>query len=252
MNLFKYYYIYKIVNKINQKIYIGQHRSNTLSDKYFGSGTYLRRAINKYGKENFEKEIVELCNEYNINEREVYWILQFSSQSPNGYNLKVKSDNINYSWFDIHPDKEKLSKKYKQAIKTYLQTDKAKEYYKNQSEKSKGVNNWFFGKKHTEETKKKMSDIAKLRPPVSEETKKKKSEKLKGHPGYWRGKHHNEEYKQKMRQSCLGKKMTEEQKIKMSQKAKQRPKITCPHCGLSCNVRTTMNRYHFDNCKQKK
>ena len=50
-------YIYKTTNKINQKIYIGKHQSSEYDDKYFGSGKILRRAIEKYGLNNFTNEI---------------------------------------------------------------------------------------------------------------------------------------------------------------------------------------------------
>lgn len=54
----KYYYIYKITNKINHKIYYGQHTTSNLDD-YMGSGKALHNAFKKYGKENFEKKISE-------------------------------------------------------------------------------------------------------------------------------------------------------------------------------------------------
>jgi group I intron endonuclease len=79
--------IYKITNNFNNKIYIGQDRNNNPS--YFGSGKKIQRAIKKYGKENFVKEILEECiDENHMNEREVYWISKYNSQDRKiGYNI---------------------------------------------------------------------------------------------------------------------------------------------------------------------
>ena len=58
----KYYYIYKITNKINNKIYYGQHTTSNLDDGYMGSGSALHKAFKKYGIENFEKKILKFYN----------------------------------------------------------------------------------------------------------------------------------------------------------------------------------------------
>ena len=50
---YKKAYIYEIINNINKKTYVGQHKSKTEKDNYFGSGTVLNQAFDKYGKENF-------------------------------------------------------------------------------------------------------------------------------------------------------------------------------------------------------
>lgn len=55
----QYHYLYKITNLINNKIYIGIHSTDKVSDGYFGSGKTLKAAIRKYGKTYFTKEILE-------------------------------------------------------------------------------------------------------------------------------------------------------------------------------------------------
>ena len=52
------YTVYKTVNKINQKFYIGVHRTCDPNDKYLGSGKLLKQAIKHYGRDNFIKEVL--------------------------------------------------------------------------------------------------------------------------------------------------------------------------------------------------
>ena len=70
----KYYYTYKISNLINNKYYYGKHSTNNLYDNYSGSGTILKNAYKKYGKENFKFEVLKYFhneNELNIAEKEL-------------------------------------------------------------------------------------------------------------------------------------------------------------------------------------
>jgi len=66
-----FYVIYKITNQINGKYYIGRHATNNINDGYMGSGIAIQRAIKKYGKENFTKEIIAMSDS-----RENLWELE--------------------------------------------------------------------------------------------------------------------------------------------------------------------------------
>lgn len=58
----QYFYLYKITNNINKKYYYGIHCTNDLDDGYMGSGKILHQAYEKYGIENFTKEIIQYCS----------------------------------------------------------------------------------------------------------------------------------------------------------------------------------------------
>lgn len=83
-----YYTIYKITNKINGKVYIGKHQTKDLGDGYMGSGKYLKHAIEKYGLENFSKEILYIFNnEDEMNSKEAELVDEEFVKEDSNYNL---------------------------------------------------------------------------------------------------------------------------------------------------------------------
>ena len=96
--------IYKTTNLINGKYYIGQDSKNDPS--YLGSGKLLKYAIEKYGIENFQKEILETCNtKEQLNEREIFWITKLDAIET-GYN--IAQGGTGGDTLTNHPDYEKI------------------------------------------------------------------------------------------------------------------------------------------------
>ena len=87
-------FIYKITNKLNNKVYIGQTIQKPIErfyqhcakkcDKYI-LNMVIHKAIFKYGKDNFTFEVIEEVPKQQLNEREEYWIKYYNSYT-DGYN----------------------------------------------------------------------------------------------------------------------------------------------------------------------
>lgn len=90
--------IYKITNKQNNKVYIGQsihierrwqeHLNNVSSLR----NSAIYQAMRKYGVENFNFEIIEICKELELDEKEKYWIQYYDSYN-NGYNMTLGGES---------------------------------------------------------------------------------------------------------------------------------------------------------------
>lgn len=116
--------IYKTINKINGHWYIGKDAGNC--PYYYGSGKILINALNKYGKENFEKITLEVCTDkIHLIEREKHWIaISNAVADPNSYNLAGGGEGGDLSKFID----------YKNRNKTNINTNGAQQWYKNLTE----------------------------------------------------------------------------------------------------------------------
>jgi group I intron endonuclease len=140
--------VYKTTCLINNKIYVGKDSKKNArrSLKYLGSGKIFKKAIKKYGKENFKKEILEECySEEQLNEREKFWIKTLNTIIPNGYNICAGGEGGDN--FTNNPDKEEIRKKISEHRK-----GKAKGEH-NAMSKMKGDKHFFWGKKRPNHSK---------------------------------------------------------------------------------------------------
>jgi group I intron endonuclease len=140
-------YIYKIVNKVTNKIYIGQTTTD-LKERWKGhcksssKCLYLKNAINKYGKENFELKLICICFDSDLNNYEKEYIKKYDCVVPNGYNLKYGGENGGK-----HSDivKQKISESLKKTFNS-------PSFVKVKPQ---------LGKPHTDEVKQKISNSLK-------------------------------------------------------------------------------------------
>lgn len=165
----KYHYLYKTTNLINDKYYYGMHSTFNLDDNYLGSGKILRYSIKKYGIENFKREILIMFEtREELVQGEIDLITDSVLKEKKCMNLCLGG----MGGFTV--DQQKINAK-KSNIKQKMLYETNLEWVKKYSEnRSRGLKKsyengirekkYFFdwkGRKHTEESKKKMSESSK-------------------------------------------------------------------------------------------
>lgn len=189
--------IYQYINTFNNKCYIGQTSKSLdkrwkkhLKEAKRNSNCAFHCAIRKYGAEAFEHKI--LCEIYRetteqlkevLDYYECYYIKYYDSYN-RGYNMTIGGDG-------------RIGCKASEETK------------QKQSKLRQGDLNPFYGKHHSEETKNKLSEAAKLR--------------CQGENNPFYGKCHSEETKQKISQANTGKTNSDETRAKISKALKGRP-----------------------------
>jgi hypothetical protein len=147
----------------NTKYYVGQHRTNNINDKYKGSGAILKKVYRKYTDKEAEKYILAITeNLDSANILEKYFIKEFRDKF--GKNLLNVQAGGRYNLDFVMP--EEAHQRNIDGLKSYWHDPKNKERIllrnKRLSESMKGNKNGMgHYNKHTEETKKKISERVK-------------------------------------------------------------------------------------------
>ena len=218
--------IYKVTNKINGKVYIGQsvdigrrwRQHMTAEDD-----NYFHKAIQKYGVENFEWEVIEQCKKSELDERESYWIEYYDSFNK-GYNCTKGGDgnsgegNPNWKggvsldedyyrqyskqWYEANKEKRKeYDKQYREANKEEKK-EYNKQYYERNKEQAKQQMKEYY-EKNKEQIKQQVKEYYETNKEKKKEyyevNKEKKKEKVKEYnKQYYEA--HKEELKEKRKQ----------------------------------------------------
>ena len=160
----KYNFIYKTTNVLTERYYYGMHSTDDLDDGYVGSGRRLKYSINKYGKENHKREIIEFVEnrkQLKQREREIVNLNEIAKEKC--MNLMVGGKGgFHKKSFGGNKGRYRGRVNSNKVINERLKTDvEFRNYWISQT--SKGVkkyieqngHNW-IGRKHTEETKEKQ------------------------------------------------------------------------------------------------
>lgn len=210
------YYVYKTTNKLNGRYYIGVHKSENIeTDSYLGSGYILAKALDKYGKANFEREILfefdtpeeafqkerEIVNEEFVNDDITYNV------ALGGHGGKITEVNPFFGRHHTEETKEILRRKSSEKRHTEESKQKIRnsmnEYFEKFTDEqweelSKKFIGMSLGRKHTEETKEILRQKSTGRI-FSEESRKKMSDS-----SAWKGVPKSEEFKKHLSEIKTG------------------------------------------------
>ena len=178
-----FYIFYKTVNLVNGNYYYGKHQTRNAYDGYLGSGLNLHKAIVKYGVDSFKRyDIFYAFSNDILGDMEKALVTESVISDPKSYNIALggqggnlgsevnkiiglKSSLYNKGKTKSTEHRKKLSEsrlgtkrsKYVtekiKATKKAWSDEKRDEFSKKMSELNKGNKNSFFGKKHTNESK---------------------------------------------------------------------------------------------------
>lgn len=236
--------VYQIKNLINKKVYIGsaknfkkrayQHSRELMNGRHHNK--HLQGAWNLDGSNNFLFEVLEVVEGDKLQRttREKQHLEKWYENWEKCYNFQRNPLSSERSRYSKTPEETKRRKS--EAMKRRMATPEGRKQVeeilaigqktgfrrglKHSEETKKKMSEAKIGKKKSEETKRRMSEAQKgkqywLGKHHTDETKKRISEASKGNTSFL-GKHHSNETKEKLRQINLGKKIGDETRMRMS------------------------------------
>ena len=169
----KFHFIYKTTNNLSGRYYYGLHSTDNLEDGYLGSGRRLRYSLNKYGKENHIREILEFCKtrkELKSREEEIVNLQEIAKKDCMNLMIGGHMGNVNTRTEETrkkmsaskkgHTVSEETRKKISESSKGKIISEETR---KKMSKAHSGLKNGMFGKSHTKEARKKMRISSKNR-----------------------------------------------------------------------------------------
>jgi group I intron endonuclease len=154
-------YIYQITNNINKKTYIGK-KYGAFNESYYGSGTLIKKAIQKYGQNSFtNKMLCECIDEEDINNKEKYYIEKIKPE----YNIaKGGSGGDTLLLADKNYKKQIIEKRSLAISKAWSEksVEEKQKWKKAISDSKKGKKYYRPNYKHSDEVKQKIKESNKL------------------------------------------------------------------------------------------
>jgi hypothetical protein len=248
----KYNFVYKTINLINDKSYIGVHSTDNLNDGYIGSGVKLKLAIKKHGKKNFKMIPIKFFNSiedaYNY---ESILVTEEWVKSKNNYNVTIGGNGGFHHIFSNYKHMNRCGTSHSESVKSKI-SNSLKKYKKTKnhcnnisssligrtiswktnthiyseselksiSERTLGENNPMYGKHHTDDWKEAHSIYMK--------------NYYKNNDNYWKGKSWDGERLENLKNSL-----------------KNQPKVVCEYCN-KLTTKGNYARWHGKKCKEIK
>lgn len=113
-----FHFIYKTVNTINGRYYIGRHSTENVDDGYLGSGIFLKKALEKYGRNSFSRTILAFYETFEDLRQAEHDLVDCILDDPQSYNVGKGGWGGQPGQFWTEERKANLSKAIRQSLNT--------------------------------------------------------------------------------------------------------------------------------------